>query len=58
MKAAFAGAQIAEPDGAFMITARRSVFGGAPYFGAFHILRYRSPDFGETTVFVERRLPF
>jgi hypothetical protein len=58
MRAAFAGAQIAEPAGAFMITARRSVLNGAPYFGDFTFFKYRSPDFGATTVFVERRLPF
>jgi len=58
MRAAFAGAQIAEPDGAFMITARRSVLGGAPYFGELHLLDYGSPDFTGTSLFVERRLPF
>ncbi|HET9343841.1 MAG TPA: hypothetical protein VFO25_13085 [Candidatus Eremiobacteraceae bacterium] len=58
MKAAFAGAQIAEPDGAFMVTARRSVFGGSPYFSPSFNLRYGSPDFLATTLFVERRLPF
>ena len=58
MKSGFAGAQIAEPDGAFMITARRSVFGGAPYFGPSFRVRYGPPDFLATTLFVERRLPF
>lgn len=57
-RAAFAGAQLAEPDGAFMVTARRSVVGGAPYFGAFRLRTYGSPDFTGTTLFVERRLPF
>ncbi|HYK53757.1 MAG TPA: hypothetical protein VEV38_09535 [Candidatus Eremiobacteraceae bacterium] len=57
MKAAFAGAQIAEPEGALMITARRNVFGGAPYFAASPTFKYRSPDFTGTTLFVERRLP-
>jgi hypothetical protein len=58
MRTAFAGAQIAEPDGAFMITARRSVLGGATYFGELQLLDYGSPDFTGTTLFVERRLPF
>lgn len=59
MRAVFAGAQIAEPDGAFMVTARRSSFGGAPYFNTVATgLRYGSPDFNATTLFVERRLPF
>lgn len=57
MKAGFAGAQIAEPDGALMIEARRNVFGGAPYFAAFPTFKYRSPDFTGTTIFIERRLP-
>lgn len=58
MKAGFAGAQIAEPDGAFMITARRSVFAGAPYSSLSPRNKYGSPDFAATTLFVERRLPF
>jgi hypothetical protein len=58
MKAAFASAQISEPDGALMVAARRSVFGGAPYFGALRTFDYGSPDFTGTTLFVERRLPF
>lgn len=58
MRAAFVGAQISLPDGALMVTARRSDFAGAPYFGIFKTVKYRSPDFGATTLFVERRLPF
>lgn len=57
-RSAFAGAQVAEPDGAFMITARRTVVGGTPYSGALHVFAYGSPDFTGTTLLLERRLPF
>jgi len=54
MRVAFAGAQIAAPGGAYMLTVRRSVLRGTPYFAAFGSLG--SPDFDATTVFLERQL--
>jgi hypothetical protein len=53
----YAGAQFQEQGGrALMITVRRSVMRGAPYFGALHALRYGLPDFDATTLLVEQRI--
>jgi hypothetical protein len=56
MHVAFAGAQFAQTGrGATMISVRRSVLRGAPYFGRLGALKYGSPDFTATTLLVEQR---
>jgi hypothetical protein len=49
------GEQFRDRGGETMITLRRSVMGGAPYFGALGLLKYGSPDFNATTLLIERR---
>ncbi len=52
-----AGAQFQEQSGRLlMVTLRKSIFRGAPYFGALHALQYGSPDFNATTILVEQRI--
>jgi hypothetical protein len=53
----YAGAQVQEQSGrVLMVTVRKSIFRGAPYFGALHALQYGSPDFNATTILVEQRI--
>lgn len=56
MRFAQVGAQSRDRGGETMVTLRRSIVGGAPYFGALHLLTYGSPDIDATTLFIERRL--
>jgi hypothetical protein len=49
------GEQYRDRGGDTMITLRRSVMGGAPYFGSLHLVDYGSPDFTATTLLIERR---
>jgi hypothetical protein len=53
----YAGAQVKEQSGrVLMVTLRRSVFRGAPYYGALQAVTYGSPDFNATTILVEQRI--
>jgi hypothetical protein len=56
MHVVYAGAQLAESGRrAAMITVRRSVLHGMPFFGSLGITKYGSPDFSATTVLLEQR---
>ncbi|HKW45047.1 MAG TPA: hypothetical protein VJN22_05260, partial [Candidatus Eremiobacteraceae bacterium] len=53
----YAGAQFQQQGGrALMLTVRRSLMRGAPYFGAIHVLRYGLPDFNATTLLLEQQI--